>query len=148
MTEFQNKSFSVYPGKDGGQQYRDAWDTVFGPKKKKSKYNKPAMTKYLSSAKGMRSVLKRKFRDIGVTEEWFTKTLELQNNSCAICKRKEPGGKGTWHIDHSHELKKPRGLLCQRCNMFLGLAGDSCETLDAASRYVSEWKERLAKPDP
>ena len=30
MTEFANKSFSVYPGKDGGQTYRDNWDRVFG----------------------------------------------------------------------------------------------------------------------
>ncbi len=29
MTEFQNKSFSVYPGKDGGQKYRDNWDAIF-----------------------------------------------------------------------------------------------------------------------
>lgn len=34
MTEFQNKSFSVYPGKDGGQKYRDNWDTIFGKKEK------------------------------------------------------------------------------------------------------------------
>lgn len=30
MTEFQNKSFSVYPGERGGEQYRDNWDRVFG----------------------------------------------------------------------------------------------------------------------
>lgn len=32
MTEYLNKSFSVYPGKDGGQQYRDNWDAVFAKK--------------------------------------------------------------------------------------------------------------------
>lgn len=34
MTEFANKSFSVYPGKDGGQQYRDNWDRIYGKGKK------------------------------------------------------------------------------------------------------------------
>ena len=34
MTEFQNKSFSVYPGGTGGQEYRDNWDRVFGRKEK------------------------------------------------------------------------------------------------------------------
>lgn len=32
MTEFANKSFSVYPGKDGGQAYRDNWDRIYGKK--------------------------------------------------------------------------------------------------------------------
>ena len=36
MTEFQNKSFSVYPGGTGGQEYRDNWDRVFGRKEKES----------------------------------------------------------------------------------------------------------------
>ncbi len=35
MTEFANKSFSVYPGKDGGQQYRDNWDRIYGKKEEK-----------------------------------------------------------------------------------------------------------------
>ncbi len=29
MTEFANKTFSVYPGKDGGQAYRDNWDRIY-----------------------------------------------------------------------------------------------------------------------
>jgi hypothetical protein len=32
MTEFQNKSFSVYPGARGGETYRDNWERVFGKK--------------------------------------------------------------------------------------------------------------------
>jgi hypothetical protein len=33
MTEYLNKSFSVYPGGTGGQEYRDNWDRIFGKKK-------------------------------------------------------------------------------------------------------------------
>ena len=29
MTEFIKKTFTVYPGKDGGETYRDNWDRVF-----------------------------------------------------------------------------------------------------------------------
>ena len=32
MTEYLNKSFSVYPGGNGGQKYRDNWDAVFSKK--------------------------------------------------------------------------------------------------------------------
>lgn len=33
VTEFQNKSFSVYPGGVGTQEYRDNWDRIFAKKK-------------------------------------------------------------------------------------------------------------------
>ena len=36
MTEFQNKSFSVYPGKDGGEAYRDNWERIYGKNKEKA----------------------------------------------------------------------------------------------------------------
>ncbi len=29
MTDFEKKSFSVYPGANGGQAYRDNWDAIF-----------------------------------------------------------------------------------------------------------------------
>lgn len=32
MTEYLNKSFSVYPGGSGSQEYRDNWDRIFGKK--------------------------------------------------------------------------------------------------------------------
>ena len=35
MTEFANKSFSVYPGKDGGQAYRDNWDRIYGKREER-----------------------------------------------------------------------------------------------------------------
>lgn len=32
MTDYLNKSFTVYPGKDGGEKYRDNWDRIFKKK--------------------------------------------------------------------------------------------------------------------
>ena len=40
-----------------------------------------------------------------------------QNNSCALCFRKE--GLTKLHIYHNHETGKVRGLLCHQCNWLL-----------------------------
>lgn len=46
MTEFQNKSFSVYPGAMGGEQYRDNWERVFGKKGTKEEEEADAMRRW------------------------------------------------------------------------------------------------------
>ena len=42
MTDFLNKSFSVYPGGSGGQEYRDNWDRIFGKKERATEMPGPA----------------------------------------------------------------------------------------------------------
>lgn len=139
MTQYLNKTFTV--GMPSGKEYRDNWNRVFGH----SSSDRAAKEKYYKSTKGKALVQNRKFKEYGVDQEWFDKTLALQGGRCAICKRTEPGGKGTWHIDHSHSNNSTRGLLCQRCNMFLGLAGDSFETLRSAAEYLEQWDRIFGK---
>jgi len=74
-------------------------------------------------------------RRYGITLAERTTMLEAQGNACAICKRTEPGGRG-WHIDHSHHTGKVRGILCARCNVVLGMAEDSVDTLASAADYL------------
>lgn len=40
---------------------------------------------------------------------------------CGLCGCSNPGGKGTWHVDHSHETGVVRGILCHNCNLWLGV---------------------------
>lgn len=42
------------------------------------------------------------------------------------------------HVDHCHQTGKIRGLLCQKCNMALGLLNDSVEILETAIRYLKK----------
>lgn len=58
-----------------------------------------------------------------------------QGCCCAICKTKEPVGVG-WCVDHDHETKKVRGVLCQNCNQLLGHAKDNIYTLYNAIEYL------------
>lgn len=73
----------------------------------------------------------------GITFDQFTQILESQNNCCAICKSKVPGGRGQFHVDHDHLTGKIRGILCSNCNLMLGLVLDSTEILDNAIKYLN-----------
>lgn len=73
----------------------------------------------------------------GMTVQQFDTLLEEQGGRCAICRTDEPGGRGTWHVDHNHETGSIRGLLCWRCNQGLGYFRDSPYSLTAAVAYLS-----------
>lgn len=79
------------------------------------------------------SAFKHKY-GIGLAE--VEALLKKQKNRCAICRCKEPGGQGRWHVDHCHKTKKVRGLLCFVCNMMLGQAKDSPAILRWAADYL------------
>ena len=43
-------------------------------------------------------------------------------------------------IDHCHDTKKPRGLLCHNCNTALGLLGDDVQIILGLSQYLAQSK--------
>lgn len=73
----------------------------------------------------------------GITPEQFAERLAAQDGRCAICRTDTPGGKGDWHVDHDHASGRIRGLLCHRCNLLLGNAGDDPARLQAAITYLA-----------
>lgn len=100
-------------------------------KERDAKYRANNTTSY--KALQVRHKLKRTY---GISPCDFTRQLISQGGQCAICCGDEPGGMGTWHVDHDHETGKVRGLLCHHCNMLLGHARDNRGTLAAASAYL------------
>jgi Recombination endonuclease VII len=44
--------------------------------------------------------------------------------------------KKTMHLDHDHETGKFRGWLCNRCNLGIGMLGDTVEDLRQAVAYL------------
>jgi len=81
--------------------------------------------------------------------EDFDDLLESQNNACAICL--EPFTK-TPQVDHDHECcpgqkscgNCVRGLLCRRCNIFLGFL----ELLDRPMRVLEYMDKLRSKTNP
>jgi hypothetical protein len=74
----------------------------------------------------------------GLEQSEYDLILERQRNRCAVCKAKTPGGAGSWHIDHDHLTGQVRGLLCNNCNLAVGLLQDDPEIIRAAARYVAK----------
>lgn len=81
----------------------------------------------------------------GLDEKAVLQLLGEQGGGCAICGSPEPGGRGSWTVDHDHSCCPGvktcgsciRGVLCHGCNLMLGHAKDSSERLLAAARYLS-----------
>lgn len=62
--------------------------------------------------------------------------LTSQNGGCAICGNNGTNTARGLHIDHDHTTGATRGILCMKCNLMLGKAGDSIEVLLAAVDYL------------
>jgi len=86
----------------------------------------------------------RKFK-YGISQEQFDAQLILQQGRCAICKSDSTGHDKDWHVDHDHTTGKNRGLLCQHCNLTLGLVKDDTEILRKAIEYLqaggAQWSQ-------
>lgn len=77
---------------------------------------------------------KRLAKEYNMTSEDYLKLLEDQNYQCAICKVEvDPE---LFQIDHCHTKGNVRGLLCKKCNLGLGLFGDSIDSLKNAIDYL------------
>lgn len=86
----------------------------------------------------------------GITLAQFELMLKSQNGVCAICGQPETfkgrGGKITpLSIDHDHKTMRIRGLLCRRCNSFLGHIKDDPEILEKGAAYLRKHLKRIEK---
>ncbi|MGN6173164.1 MAG: endonuclease VII domain-containing protein [Streptosporangiaceae bacterium] len=85
---------------------------------------------------------RRTLRKYGITEQTWDHLLARQDGRCAICRTDTPGRRGeSWHIDHDHVTGLVRGLLCQRCNLAIGMLEDSPDLLSAALRYIESHRQ-------
>lgn len=69
----------------------------------------------------------------GITICEYDAMFKKQHGKCAVCNEKY--GK-TLHVDHCHQTNIVRGLLCQKCNMAIGLLQDSVKLLNRAILYL------------
>lgn len=74
----------------------------------------------------------------GMTQEDYDKLLIKQGGVCAICKGPQ-NIKNRYNlcVDHCHETKAVRGLLCNDCNIGLGMFKDNKNNLLSAVKYLS-----------
>lgn len=67
----------------------------------------------------------------GLTPEHEAETLEEQEGVCAVCGCDPP-----LCVDHCHNTKVIRGLICNKCNLGIGFLGDDLEGLLKAVAYL------------
>lgn len=85
--------------------------------------------------------LKSRVKRYGITVEDYKAMVLDQENVCAICKHPPHDGRWTdFLIDHDHQTKAVRGLLCTNCNMTLGHMKDDPVRLREAADYLERGK--------
>lgn len=72
----------------------------------------------------------------GVTVERYNTLMENQDGKCAICRIYHRECTYDFSVDHDHDTKEVRSLLCTSCNLGLGLFKDSSELLILAAKYL------------
>jgi hypothetical protein len=80
-------------------------------------------------------------RHYGMSLDHYEQLLAEQGGFCAVC-RSPPnivnGIERPLSVDHSYKSGANRGLLCDRCNLILGHAGDSQELLRRLQVYLAK----------
>ena len=106
--------------------------------------------RYRESAKGRASIQRyahsRKGKDVryqylyGITLDEYEALLVEQKERCAICGRhqQENDRKRKLAVDHHHDTKQVRGLLCAKCNKGIGLFSDDPNLLRKAAEYCEQ----------
>jgi Recombination endonuclease VII len=86
------------------------------------------------SARGRRHKLRRIY---GLTTADYEAMVARQDGLCAVCRRRPVK---RLCVDHSHETKMLRSLLCHGCNRGLGDFEDNPEFLRAGADYLEIWR--------
>ena len=101
---------------------RKVWANVPRPRKPKSKEQR------------RRASLWQKY---GMRESEYARRVLEQRGLCAICGEAPSGKRPTLCVDHCHNSKAVRGLLCSACNSGIGYFKDSPSRLASAISYLS-----------
>jgi hypothetical protein len=80
------------------------------------------------------------YKKYGVTSIEVENIKRQQNYKCAICHNFFKNKTST-HIDHCHDSKKVRGILCFSCNVGLGHFKDSQDNLKSAQNYLKRYSQ-------
>ena len=74
----------------------------------------------------------------GITKQQYDDLLAKQDSLCAICGKHASESHKGLHVDHCHETKKVRGLLCNSCNLAIGLLKHNRTVISKAIEYLGQ----------
>lgn len=80
---------------------------------------------------------KQKLRRYGLTQEQYDALMDRQGGMCAICSCGfSDSVRRRINVDHCHRSGRVRGLLCNSCNLGLGLFAELATVLGRAAEYL------------
>lgn len=80
----------------------------------------------------------KRWPSLGFTTEDYQRMLLAQKRGCGICGKPAAYSKdGRLHVDHDHTTGKVRGLLCDKCNLGIGIFQDNVGLLEGAIDYLA-----------
>ena len=86
---------------------------------------------------------RRKETNHGLGVDQFLDMLRDQSGKCFLCGDYPKGtsnGTKSLHIDHDHQTGAIRKLLCSRCNLILGQAGEDTMLLEKMIDYIRKFR--------
>ena len=82
-------------------------------------------------------------RKYGISIDAYNAMVEEQGECCALCGTDQPNTRwGLWHIDHCDKTNTVRRLLCNCCNLGLGLFNHDPVLLQRAIDYLKDHRDR------
>ena len=90
----------------------------------------------------------------GISLEQYDIMFELQNGLCKICNKPETSIHHKTKqikklsVDHIHNTKIVRGLLCTRCNCMIGYARESVQLLERGIKYLKDFENACSEYKP
>lgn len=135
---------------------KDYYKKYYEQNKKKlvqkyKKYYIKNRTKLLKQSKNYHLSHKNKYKNnrllknFGISLKEYKRLLKNQKSVCAICGKKEinlgfHGKIKNLSVDHDHNSKVIRGLLCDNCNHGIGCFKDNIKIMKKAIKYLEKHK--------
>jgi hypothetical protein len=86
---------------------------------------------------------RRRARKYGLSPKEYAAMVARQRGVCVICLKLPERG---LVIDHDHETRKLRDLLCDQCNLGLGNYKHDSALMRRGADYLDYWERRHAEP--
>ncbi len=84
----------------------------------------------------------RKRAGLSITDKEELGLYAAQKGRCAICGDFKPlHGKGGLYVDHDHETRYVRAMVCPNCNKAMGFMGDDPARLRKAADYLERHRQ-------
>ena len=99
---------------------------------------KASLKRFRQTEKGKIATRKKVLKRYGLIPDDYNQMFTNQNGCCAICKTHQSKFKRALVVDHNRETGAIRELLCDHCNLMLGMAKHSVDRLRAGIIYMEK----------